>query len=49
MNGRIGLDQGFEPGIFFRGPFVAAVFGHGDSPCSLARQHNGNIPRCQNS
>jgi hypothetical protein len=26
MNGRIGLDQGFEPGILFRGPFVAAVF-----------------------
>jgi hypothetical protein len=48
MNGRIGLDQGFEPGILFRGPFVVAVSGHGNSPCSLARQHNSNIPRCQN-
>jgi hypothetical protein len=28
MNGRIGLDQGFEAGILFRGPFAAAVFGH---------------------
>jgi hypothetical protein len=36
MNGRVGLDQGFEPGILFRGPFVAAVFGHGDSHCSLS-------------
>jgi hypothetical protein len=48
MNGRVGLDQGFEPGILFRGPFVVAVSGHGNSPCSLARQHNSNIPRCQN-
>jgi hypothetical protein len=46
MNGRISLDQGFEQGILFRGPFVVAVFGHGNSPCSLARQHNGNMPRC---
>jgi hypothetical protein len=29
MKGRIGLDQGFEQGILFRGPFFVAVFGHG--------------------
>jgi hypothetical protein len=34
MKGRIGLDQGFEPGILFLGPLVVAVFGHGNSPCS---------------
>jgi hypothetical protein len=28
MNGRIGLDQGFEADILFRGPFVVGVFGH---------------------
>src|SRR6202161_1440899 len=48
MNGRISLDQGLKEGILFRGPFVAAVFGHRNSPCSLAHQHNSNIPRCQN-
>ena len=32
INGRIGLDQGFEAGILLRGPFVVAVFGHGNSP-----------------
>jgi hypothetical protein len=34
MNGRVGLDQGFEQGILVRGPFVVAVFGHCNSPCS---------------
>jgi hypothetical protein len=28
MNRRIGLDQGFEADIFFRGQFVVGVFGH---------------------
>jgi len=49
IHGHAGLDQGFEAGVLYRGPFLVAVFGHGNSPCSLARQHNGNISRRENS